>query len=540
MLKVFSNNDVIHQFEEKILPITNKKFKDLEIVKELEENLNLNPTKKFENMEICQIEKDFPVIDIKNINYIISDTISENFIYENIQEKLFSKIEVKHIGDLKYNSINKQKRFSKLEILKETEKFCIEANKNIKETLFEIEENKEDNNFNKNTNNNIENGLLLNNMELNDKESSNQSLFNNIIGNNNIEQKQNELLINKKENEINNNNNNIQSDLEESRGNSDIRKKSASNESEELNDNEQELFNHIYLKDIKTNLIKTNPRNNYSQINNQYDSDSRNINNISNEEKFNDKSSITPIKNDSENYSKLIEGIERGEFNIYSNKNNATNNKNESPIKGNESSSAKKNNDKNYFTFNQNKTNNSNKIENGTNKSKHKTNTLSIHNRKNSTKNSNNKINNQKNINKRNSDNIINKMKKESNVNNKNNYGINSINSNKNIMKKTNFSNPNNNKEKDKNNEQTFSEKNGMLQKKFSNVPNSYFPKLENDLNKIVYNSTNKINNKKIKISSEGMNNNKNKNNEENSSSLYINSKNSFFKDSRKTTQKQE
>jgi hypothetical protein len=73
-------------------------------------------------MEIIQNEKDFHIIDIKNINYIKSDTISENFSGENIQEKLLSAIEIKHIDNLKYNSIN-NKRFKKLEIMKEIENF---------------------------------------------------------------------------------------------------------------------------------------------------------------------------------------------------------------------------------------------------------------------------------------------------------------------------------------------------------------------------------------------------------------------------------
>ena len=538
LLKVFSNVDIIHQFEEKIGPITNKRFKDLEMVQESEEKLNLNSIKRFDNMEICQTEKDFHVIDIKNKNYIISDTISENFSYENIQEKIFSKIEVNHINDINFNPINKIKRFTDLEILKEKENFSIEPNFKKRESFINIEENKEDNNNNNiNTNNDIENGLLFNNINPNDNENSIQSHYNNIIENeNNIKPSQNEILItNQKESDINNNKN-IQNGFEDSKENNKPQKTSTK-ENYEFNCSEQGQFNQIYLKDIKANIINSNPRRiDYSQINNQYDSDSRNFNNITNLEKMKDKSSIEPIKNDSQNYSKLIEGIEKGEFNIYSNKNNIPNDKNENPIKENKKSTDAKYKDKNCFTFHADKSNNSIKIKNEINKSKHKTNTLPDFKRKNSNKN--NKKSNQKKINKRNSDNTLNNMKKESNGNNNKNYQI-SINSNNNQKNKDNFSNPISIKENDKSSEQDLSETNGNLQKNLTNVPNSSFPKRENNLNKIVYNSTNNINIKKIKMYSEGMNN-KNKNKEDSFGSSYVRSKNSLFNGSRKSTQKQE
>ena len=315
ILKKFSKVDFIHEFDEKIGPITNKRFKDLEIIQESEEKLNLNAIKKFEDMEIIQAEKDFRVIDIRNINYIKSDTISENFTGENLQDKLNSKNEIKHINNLKFNSMN-NKRFTKLEILKEIENFTIEAKLNKKESIINIEENKEDDKNNIN-NNNTERGLPINNINLNNKEDSNRK-----SNNENNEVIEHENNINQSENGINNNKNNF----EDSNDNSSDQKKSSSIDNEEFFSNEQGQFNHIYLKDIKNNIINTNQRKNeYSQVNNQYDSDSRN-NNFSNIERIIDKSSIEPIKNDSQNYSKLIEGIKNGEYNIYSN--NISNNKN--------------------------------------------------------------------------------------------------------------------------------------------------------------------------------------------------------------------
>ena len=352
ILKIFSNVDFIHEFDEKIGPITNKRFKDLEIIQESEEKLNLNAIKKFGDMEIIQNEKDFHIIDIKNINYIKSDTISENFSGENIQEKLLSAIEIKHIDNLKYNSIN-NKRFKKLEIMKEIENFSIEANLNKKESILNLEENKEDDNNNINNNNNTERRLSINNMDFNNKEDSNQVSHNEIIEHDNN--------INQSENGVNNNKNTF----DDSKDNSNDKKNLSNIDNEEFLSNQQGQFNHIYLKDIKTNIINSNQRKNeYSQINNQYDSDSRN-NNFSNIQKIIDKSSIEPIKNDSQNYSKLIEGVKNGEFNIYSNDNNISNNQNEISIKGNKNVTDVKEKDKNCFTFKEGKSNNSSIIKNG-------------------------------------------------------------------------------------------------------------------------------------------------------------------------------
>ena len=343
IIKSVSNINSINHFEEQIKPITNKKFKDLEIVQVTKEKLNTNSTKKFENIDICQTEKDFHIIDEKNKNFIKSDTISENFSGENIQEKILSKIEVKHIQDLKFNPKNK-KIFSGLERIKETEYSFIDLNKN-KEQINNEENKENNNNCNINMNNNNNNHY--------DKVIYNQSSKKNIITNENNNQNESEI----------NNNKNSQNDYHDSKENSKESKKSSSNDHEEFNSKDPGLINHIYLKSVKPNILNTNPRNkDYSQINNQYDSDSR-INNISNIEKVIDKSSIDAIKMDSQNYSKLIKDIEIGEANIYKNEDNKQNDKNkEISNKENKNNTDVQFDNKNCLTFTENKTNNSNKI----------------------------------------------------------------------------------------------------------------------------------------------------------------------------------
>ena len=127
---------------------------------------------------------------------------------------------------------------------------------------------------------------------------------------------------------------------------------------------------------------------NYSQINNKYDSDSKidNSNNISSIDRKFDNSSIDPIQMDSQNYSKLFEGMEKCQLNIYSNQiininNNANNNmisqENKNPVE------IKDTNEKNCITFKENNTNNSNKINNSNNNSKSKPNILSLRKKEN-------------------------------------------------------------------------------------------------------------------------------------------------------------
>ena len=136
--------------------------------------------------------------------------------------------------------------------------------------------------------------------------------------------------------------------------------KSLTKENEEFLPNEQSKIKCIYPQNIKNNNINKNMEkiNNYSQIYNKYDSDSKidNINNISSIDKKIDNSSIEPIQMDSQDYSKLFEGIEKGEFNIYSNKNiNRNNNKNISSKEENNLLEIKNDIDKNGYTFKVNK-----------------------------------------------------------------------------------------------------------------------------------------------------------------------------------------
>ena len=515
-LKSLSNINYIEHIEVQINPITNKKFKNLEIVQVTKEKLNTDSTKKFENMDICQTEKDFHIIDIKNINYIKSDTISENFSGENLKEKILSKIEVKHIENLKYNPKNK-KIFSNLEKIKENEFSSIDPNKAKKP--INTEENKEDNNnYNTNINNIKENEILLNNNNLNAKEIYNQTNKRNILTQENNNQNESEI----------NDNKNSQNIFDDSKENSKDQKKSSSNDKEEFDSREPGLINHIYLKSVKSNVLNTNPRNkDYSQINNQYDSDSR-INNTSRMEKIIDKSSIEPIKIDSQNYSKLIQDIGNGEVNIYSNENNKQNDKNkELSNKEKKSITDVQFNDNNCITFKENKTNNSNKNNNKSNEKKMK---LSK-NQKEKTRNNNKEKENAQKSNKRRKSENIKKYKIKSDINS---------NKIKNKIDKDVNLNKNKIKLKENNDEKAISEKNNKINNNYIfNAPNFLFPKKENNLNKNSYNSINSLNNnKKIKTSSEK--NRNNKNNEDTFSSLYIRSKHSLFNDSRKSTQKQE
>ena len=540
-LKEFKNLDFFHQFET-IGLLTGKRFKDLEIIKEKEENLNLNAKKKFEVIDIYEAEKDFQIIDVKNFNYIKSDTLSENFSGENIGKK----IEVKHVKDMKFSAINIKKKFSELEIVSEIKNSPIETIFKKRESIVNMEESKDDNNIN----NNFENDQLLNNINHNKSGNiinlSNNGNMNQLIDNNsekedNIKTSQNNDLLNNQEGENNTNSNkNNENEIEVSKKNINEQLKTSTVEEDEFYSNEPNQFNNIYLKDIKTNIIDTkSKKKDYSQINNEYDSDSK-LNNTSNLEKILDKSNITPIKMDMQNYSKLIEGNQKEGFNIYSSEkeklNNNINNI-ENHIYNNENNNDEDNKskdydkykDKNCITFKEDKSNSSNnKI------------MLSNNNKEESKINIKSNKNIQKKNKKRNSENIQNKIKKDLSRNKKNSNKQINIKSDKNINNQDKFSGMNKiNKTKDKiSSNQTLSENIGKITKNLSNVPNLFSQK-DNNLNKI-HNSTNSLNNKKLKSSTDKVNNNQNKNNEESfSSSLYIRSKNSLFNGSRKSTQKQ-
>ena len=523
--KIFSNVEFIHQFDKQIAPITNRRFKNLEMKQESEEKININRIKRFDNIDIYHTENDLHFIDIKNKkDEIVNNTINENITYENIENKISSKNILKNNNSNdEENNLNNRK-FINLEIAKSIEELFISSNKqNLKESILNFEENKEDNN-----NKNIENIQLLNN--------------NNINNINNIQNKE-EIIINSELNPNINDKKDDEFNIVENEENN--HEKSLSQEIEEFGSNKQSQINQKYLQDNTNNTMNNNLKKiNYSQINNKYDSDSKidNSNNISSIDRKFDNSSIDPIQMDSQNYSKLFEGMEKCQLNIYSNQiininNNVNNNiisqENKNPVE------IKDTNEKNCITFKENNTNNSNKINNSNNNSKSKPNILSLRKKENNQKIHLNKINNQKD-NRRNSEKIkTNNVKKEMNdykstyINNR--YYINSYSNNNDI-----FTDPNKIKEKDKNSEQTLSEKNEKVNKYLSNGSNYLLKGKVNNLNKIPHGNINNINYKKLKASSEKMMNNKSKIKESSFNSNPNLSKNSFLKDSIKSTEKQE
>jgi hypothetical protein len=520
--KIFSNVEFIHQFDKQIAPITNRRFKNLEMKQESEEKININRIKRFDNIDIYHTENDLHFIDIKNKkDEIVNNTINENITYENIENKISSKNILKNNNSNdEENNLNNRK-FINLEIAKSIEKLFISSNKqNLKESILNFEENKEDNN-----NKNIENIQLLNNNNINNIQNKEEIIINSELNPNINDKKDDEFNI--VENEENNH------------------EKSLSQEIEEFGSNKQSQINQKYLQDNTNNTMNNNLKKiNYSQINNKYDSDSKidNSNNISSIDRKFDNSSIDPIQMDSQNYSKLFEGMEKCQLNIYSNQiininNNVNNNiisqENKNPVE------IKDTNEKNCITFKENNTNNSNKINNSNNNSKSKPNILSLRKKENNQKIHLNKINNQKD-NRRNSEKIkTNNVKKEMNdyksnyINNR--YYINSYSNNNDI-----FTDPNKIKEKDKNSEQTLSEKNEKVNKYLSNGSNYLLKGKVNNLNKIPHGNINNINYKKLKASSEKMMNNKSKIKESSFNSNPNLSKNSFLKDSIKSTEKQE
>ena len=523
--KIFSNVEFIHQFDKQIAPITNRRFKNLEMKQESEEKININRIKRFDNIDIYHTENDLHIIDIKNKkDEIVNNTINENITYENIENKISSKNILKNNNSNdEENNLNNRK-FINLEIAKSIEELFISSNKqNLKESILNFKENKEDNN-----NKNIENIQLLNN--------------NNINNINNIQNKE-EIIINSELNPNINDKKDDEFNIVENEENN--HEKSLSQEIEEFGSNKQSQINQKYLQDNTNNTMNNNLKKiNYSQINNKYDSDSKidNSNNISSIDRKFDNSSIDPIQMDSQNYSKLFEGMEKCQLNIYSyqiiNINNNVNNniisqENKNPVE------IKDTNEKNCITFKENNTNNSNKINNSNNNSKSKPNILSLRKKENNQKIHLNKINNQKD-NRRNSEKIkTNNVKKEMNdykstyINNR--YYINSYSNNNDI-----FTDPNKIKEKDKNSEQTLSEKNEKVNKYLSKGSNYLLKGKVNNLNKIPHGNINNINYKKLKASSEKMMNNKSKIKESSFNSNPNLSKNSFLKDSIKSTEKQE
>ena len=162
--RIFSNVEFIHQFDNKIVSITNRRFKNLEMKKESEEKIKMNKIKKFENIDIFHSENDLHFIDIKKVNNEVNNTISENITYENIEGEILSKNGVKNS-----NFEQNNKKFMNLEIIKSDNQMYINENKtNIKESIPNIEENKDENNIN----NNNENILSLNNLNIQNNEKN--------------------------------------------------------------------------------------------------------------------------------------------------------------------------------------------------------------------------------------------------------------------------------------------------------------------------------------------------------------------------------
>lgn len=525
--KVIPNFEFSHQFDKQIAPITNKRFKNLEMKKESEEKININPIKRFENIDICNPENDLQIIH--TINNEINNTINENITIENINNKIRSKNGI--ISEDNMQNINEDeqntRKFLNLEINKED--LFIIANNNDKNNIINNEINNIfDNNQDINNNDNINNQEQVIDLE------KNKDLN---INNNNSNIIDNEIKLNNSNNfHISINNENNQKDTN---SNNDInQEKTIIYNNDEFSDNNS--FPNIYPNlDINKNMNDSKKQINYSQINNQYDSDSIQFNNYNNtlsSVKRNVDSSIEPISMDTENYSRLIGKVENKEFNIYNNENyNLDNNNNKIISQENNKITDNEIKMKNKIVFSlretklssrENKLNCPNNIEINNDKSKNKTNILKA--RKIDLINNKNKISNK-----------INNKRYSDQINNKTNSQINSSNSNSNcdinIYKNINTA-PFNYKENDQNSNQDIIEKNDKIRKYLSN-PNHMNNEKVNNLNKISQGSNK---NKKNKIFSDKKMNNKSKNNEDTYNSLYINLKYSLINGSRKSTEKQE
>ena len=523
--KVIPNFEFSHQFDKQIAPITNKRFKNLEMKKESEEKININPIKRFDNIDICNPENDLQIIH--TINNEINNTINENITIENINNKIRSKNGI--ISEDNMQNINEDeqntRKFLNLEINKED--LFIIANNNDKNNIINnnnIFDNNQDINNNDNINNQEQVIDLEKNKDLN-------------INNNNSNIIDNEIKLNNSNNfHISINNENNQKDTN---SNNDInQEKTIIYNNDEFSDNNS--FPNIYPNlDINKNMNDSKKQINYSQINNQYDSDSIQFNNYNNtlsSVKRNVDSSIEPISMDTENYSRLIGKVENKEFNIYNNENyNLDNNNNKIISQENNKITDNEIKMKNKIVFSlretklssrENKLNCPNNIETNNDKSKNKTNILKA--RKIDLINNKNKISNK-----------INNKRYSDQINNKTNSQINSSNSNSNcdinIYKNINTA-PFNFKENDQNSNQDIIEKNDKIRKYLSN-PNHMNNEKVNNLNKISQGSNK---NKKNKIFSDKKMNNKSKNNEDTYNSLYINLKYSLINGSRKSTEKQE
>ena len=525
--KVIPNFEFSHQFDKQIAPITNKRFKNLEMKKESEEKININPIKRFENIDICNPENDLQIIH--TINNEINNTINENITIENINNKIRSKNGI--ISEDNMQNINEDeqntRKFLNLEINKED--LFIIANNNDKNNIINNEINNIfDNNQDINNNDNINNQEQVIDLE------KNKDLN---INNNNSNIIDNEIKLNNSNYfHISINNENNQKDTN---SNNDInQEKTIIYNNDEFSDNNS--FPNIYPNlDINKNMNDSKKQINYSQINNQYDSDSIQFNNYNNtlsSVKRNVDSSIEPISMDTENYSRLIGKVENEEFNIYNNENyNLDNNNNKIISQENNKITDNEIKMKNKIVFSlretklssrENKLNCPNNIEINNDKSKNKTNILKA--RKIDLINNKNKISNK-----------INNKRYSDQINNKTNSQINSSNSNSNcdinIYKNINTA-PFNYKENDQNSNQDIIEKNDKIRKYLSN-PNHMNNEKVNNLNKISQGSNK---NKKNKIFSDKKMNNKSKNNEDTYNSLYINLKYSLINGSRKSTEKQE
>ena len=525
--KVIPNFEFSHQFDKQIAPITNKRFKNLEMKKESEEKININPIKRFDNIDICNPENDLQIIH--TINNEINNTINENITIENINNKIRSKNGI--ISEDNMQNINEDeqntRKFLNLEINKED--LFIIANNNDKNNIINNEINNIfDNNQDINNNDNINNQEQVIDLE------KNKDLN---INNNNSNIIDNEIKLNNSNYfHISINNENNQKDTN---SNNDInQEKTIIYNNDEFSDNNS--FPNIYPNlDINKNMNDSKKQINYSQINNQYDSDSIQFNNYNNtlsSVKRNVDSSIEPISMDTENYSRLIGKVENEEFNIYNNENyNLDNNNNKIISQENNKITDNEIKMKNKIVFSlretklssrENKLNCPNNIEINNDKSKNKTNILKA--RKIDLINNKNKISNK-----------INNKRYSDQINNKTNSQINSSNSNSNcdinIYKNINTA-PFNYKENDQNSNQDIIEKNDKIRKYLSN-PNHMNNEKVNNLNKISQGSNK---NKKNKIFSDKKMNNKSKNNEDTYNSLYINLKYSLINGSRKSTEKQE
>ena len=524
--KVIPNFEFSHQFDKQIAPITNKRFKNLEMKKESEEKININPIKRFDNIDICNPENDLQIIH--TINNEINNTINENIAIENINNKIRSKNGI--ISEDNMQNINEDeqniRKFLNLEIDKIDDLFII-ANNNDKNNIINnnnIFDNNQDINNNDNINNQEQVIDLEKNKDLN-------------INNNNSNIIDNEIKLNNSNYfHISINNENNQKDTN---SNNDInQEKTIIYNNDEFSDNNS--FPNIYPNlDINKNMNDSKKQINYSQINNQYDSDTKQFINYTNtlsSVKRNVDSSIEPISMDTENYSRLIGKVENKEFNIYNNENyNLDNNNNKIISQENNKITDNEIKMKNKIVFSlretklssrENKLNCPNNIEINNDKSKNKTNILKA--RKIDLINNKNKISNK-----------INNKRYSDQINNKTNSQINNSNSNSNcdinIYKNINTA-PFNYKENDQNSNQDIIEKNDKIRKYLSN-PNHMNNEKVNNLNKISQGSNK---NKKNKIFSDKKMNNKSKNNEDTYNSLYINLKYSLINGSRKSTEKQE